>query len=267
MLATVREVMVEYGISAVQQMVPTLVKVHMEDQRADGSSRYIPMVACRDCMRVSGVLCRFPLPLLAIKHMQTEHGRGNITDQETRGAAEAEWGSWAFGITKHLDVKVNDISPDVTGHSREDLENMVRRTGEKILGQLEVGRGVRKFVLQMDEGVGPEWLYPFWIPENMEEGQMETVEASLKWLSPLKQRILINYVQPNEAIPDEWEKALMRGEHGVPTHVEEREERREDMRKAGNRRQQPRIIPDQRQPPQTAAADQRQPHKARHKGK
>ncbi len=267
MLATVREVMVEYGISALQQMVPTLVRVHMEEQRADGSSRYIPMVACRDCMRVSGVLCRFPLPILAIKHMKAEHGRGNITDLETRGAAEAEWGSWAFGVTKHLDVKVKDISPDVTGHSREDLENMVRRTGDKILGQLEVGREARNFVLQTDEAVGSEWLHPFWIPENMEESQKDTVEANLRWLSPLKQRILMNYVQPNEAIPEEWEKALMRGEHGVPTHVEAREERKEDMRKAGNRRQQPSSSPPPRRPRQTAAADQRQTNKARRKGK
>ncbi len=66
MLATVREVMVEYGISTLQQMVPTVVRVEGEEQRADGSTRYIPMVACRDCMRVSGMLCRFPLPLLAI---------------------------------------------------------------------------------------------------------------------------------------------------------------------------------------------------------
>ena len=267
MLATVREGMVEYGVSTLQQMVPTVVRMEGEEERADGSVRYLPVLACRDCMRLSGELCRFPLPHLAIRHMQEEHGRGKITAQETREAAEAEWGSWVLGITKHLEVRVGDISPDVSDHSREELEEMARKTGKKILAQLELGGVARRFVLQMDEGVGLEWLFPFRIPKDMEVGDLEAVEEGAKWLSPLQQRVLINYVQQNEAIPDALEKALMKREHGVPIHVEKREERREEMRKAGGRRQQPRNPPDQRQTPQTTAAGQRQPHKARHKGK
>ena len=43
-------------------------------------------------------------------------------------------------------------------------------------------------------------------------------------MTPLQQKALREHVQQDEAIPSDMERAILRGEHGVPVHVEEREE-------------------------------------------
>jgi hypothetical protein len=255
LLATVRELMVEYGVSTLQQMMPTVVKVEGAEERADGCMAFLPVLACRDCMRLKGDVARYPLPIQAMRHVQEYHGKGNVTSRETREVAEAEWGSWILGISKHLEVTIEDISPDVSDYSSSELAEMARKTGPKILKALEQGGEARKFTVMADEATGLEWLYPYRVPRDLESEELEAVEASIKWLTPVQQKVLRLYVQQHEPIPDDWERAIMKGEHGVPTHVEEREESRREVRAS---------IPP---PPQPTAAASQMDDKARRRGK
>jgi hypothetical protein len=91
LLATVRELMVEYGVSTLQSMMPAVVKVEGLVERADGGMAFVPVLACRDCMRLKGDVARYPLPVQAIRHVQEFHGKGNVTSRATREVAECEW--------------------------------------------------------------------------------------------------------------------------------------------------------------------------------
>jgi hypothetical protein len=93
------------------------------------------------------------------------------------------------------------------------------------------------------------------VPKDLEEEELAAVEMSIKWLTPLQQKVLRLYVQQGEPIPDDLERAIMKGEHGVPTHVEEREESRREARAS---------IPP---PPQPPAAAPLMEDKAQRRGK
>ena len=97
----------------------------------------------------------------------------------TRKVAQHEWNNWRLSVNKHMEIQVSGISPDVSDFSTAELAEAARRAGSKVLQTLEGNAEGRRFTLSLDEPLTLEWTYPYRIPKDLSEEEMNVVEEGI----------------------------------------------------------------------------------------